>query len=36
MHGGCLPREVIPDYVRALRKESFAFEGKIFGRKLPT
>lgn len=36
MHGGSLPQEVIPQYVRALRKESFAFEGKIFGRDLPT
>lgn len=36
MHGGSLPEEVIPEYVRALRKESFAFEGKIFGRELPT
>lgn len=36
MHGGSLPKEVIPHYVRALRKEPFAFEGKIFGRSLPT
>jgi flavorubredoxin len=36
MHGGSLPEKVIPQYVRALRKEAFAFEGKIFGRQLPT
>lgn len=36
MHGGSLPKVVIPDYVRALRKEPFAFEGKLFGRDLPT
>ncbi|HVF11107.1 MAG TPA: hypothetical protein VNA16_09910 [Abditibacteriaceae bacterium] len=36
MHGGSLPQEVIPRYVKALRGESFAYEGKIFGRELPT
>jgi flavorubredoxin len=36
MHGGSLPEEVIPRYINALRKENFAFEGKIFGRELPT
>jgi hypothetical protein len=28
MHGGSLPRDVIPDYTRALKDEAFAFEGK--------
>jgi flavorubredoxin len=36
MHGGSLPREVVPHYVEALRSQPFAFEGKIFGRNLPT
>jgi flavorubredoxin len=35
MHGGSLPREVIPDFVRALREEPFAYEGKVLGRELP-
>lgn len=35
MHGGSLPCAVIPKYVQALRTESFAFEGKLFGRVLP-
>jgi len=35
MHGGSLPGEVAPDYVRALRSEPFTFEGKLFGRQLP-
>jgi len=36
MHGGSLAREAIPDYVRALREEPFAYEGKVLGRELPT
>ena len=32
MHGGSLPREVVPSYTDALRSEAFAFEGKLFGR----
>jgi hypothetical protein len=32
MHGGSLPREVVPSYTDALRSEGFAFEGKLFGR----
>lgn len=36
MHGGSLPEEIIPRYIHALRKENFAFEGKMFGRELPT
>jgi glyoxylase-like metal-dependent hydrolase (beta-lactamase superfamily II) len=35
MHGGSLPKEVVPNYTRALREEEFAFEGKIFGRMIP-
>jgi len=36
MHGGSLAREAIPDYVRALREEPFAYQGKVLGRELPT
>ena len=36
MHGGSLPHEVWPKYVDGLRSEPFAFEGKLFGRMLPT
>jgi hypothetical protein len=36
MHGGSLPREVWPQYVDGLRSEPFAFEGKVFGRILPS
>jgi flavorubredoxin len=35
MHGGSLPKEVVPNYIQALRDEEFAFEGKIFGREIP-
>jgi flavorubredoxin len=35
MHGGSLPRETIPEFVRALREEPFAYEGKVLGRELP-
>lgn len=35
MHGGSLPRDVMPSYTRALRSEAFAFEGKVLGRMLP-
>jgi len=34
MHGGSLGRETIPDFVRALREEPFAFQGKVLGREL--
>ena len=34
-HGGSLPKEVVPNFARALREEEFAFEGKIFGRMIP-
>jgi flavorubredoxin len=36
MHGGSLPEEVVPSYTRALREEEFAYEGKIFGRMIPS
>jgi flavorubredoxin len=32
MHGGSLTGETIPQFVRALREEPFAFEGKVLGR----
>ena len=35
MHGGSLPKEVVPSYTHALRNEPFAFEGKVFGRMIP-
>jgi flavorubredoxin len=36
MHGGSLPRETIPHFVRALRDEPFAYQGKLLGREVPT
>jgi flavorubredoxin len=36
MHGGSLPRETIPSYMRALREEPFAYYGKVLGRELPS
>ena len=35
MHGGSLPRDVIPDYTRVLKDEPFAFNSKVFGRTIP-
>ena len=35
MHGGSLPKEVVPSYTEALRNEAFGFEGKMFGRTIP-
>jgi hypothetical protein len=35
MHGGSLPKDVLPDYTSALTNEAFAFEGKVFGRTIP-
>jgi hypothetical protein len=34
MHGGSLTREAFPHFVRALREEPFAYEGKLLGRPL--
>jgi hypothetical protein len=34
MHGGSLTRDALPYYVRALREESFAYQGKLLGRPL--
>jgi flavorubredoxin len=34
MHGGSLTREVLPHFVRALREEPFAYEGRLLGRPL--
>lgn len=36
MHGGSLPKEAIAPYIKALREEPFAFDGKMFGRALPS
>jgi flavorubredoxin len=36
MHGGSLGAENIPRFMRALRQEPFAYEGKVLGRQLPT
>jgi flavorubredoxin len=35
MHGGSLGRETIPQFIRALREEPFAYKGKVLGRELP-
>ena len=35
MHGGSLPKGVVPNYTRALREEEFAFDGRIFGGMIP-
>ena len=32
MHGGTLTGEILPRFTRALREESFAYQGKILGR----
>jgi flavorubredoxin len=34
MHGGSLPREALPGYVRALREQDFGYEGKLLGREV--
>jgi flavorubredoxin len=34
MHGGSLPRETIPYFVRALREEPFGYQGKLLGREV--
>jgi flavorubredoxin len=35
MHGGSLTRETFPAFVRALRDEPFAYQGKVLGRAIP-
>jgi len=35
MHGGTLGRDVLPHYLKALREEPFAFDGRLIGRRLP-
>jgi flavorubredoxin len=35
MHGGSLPKDVLPAYTRALESEAFAYDGRIFGRTIP-
>jgi hypothetical protein len=32
MHGGTLTGEILPRYVRALREQPFAYQGKTLGR----
>ena len=32
MHGACLPGEALPPYVRALREDSYAYNGTLFGK----
>jgi hypothetical protein len=34
MHGGALPREALPAYVKALREQDFAYEGMLLGREV--
>ena len=36
MHGGTLTAETLPAYIRALRRQRFAFDGKLLGRELPS
>jgi flavorubredoxin len=36
MHGGSLPQPVLPRYYEALRTQPFWYQGKVFGRMLPT
>jgi flavorubredoxin len=35
MHGGTLTADILPRYIKALREERFAFEGKSLGREIP-
>jgi flavorubredoxin len=35
MHGGSLPRDALAPYVKALRTESYAYSGSVFGREVP-
>ncbi|WP_428938744.1 FprA family A-type flavoprotein [Fontivita pretiosa] len=36
MHGGSLDDQTLSRFIRALRTNPFAYEGKVFGRNLPT
>jgi hypothetical protein len=36
MHGGSLPAETFPRYAAALRRHPFAYDGRLFGRAVPT
>jgi hypothetical protein len=36
MHGGSLSSDIIPKFYDALHQERFWYEGKVFGRMLPT
>ena len=35
MHGGSLTAEALPNYIRALQEEPFAFDGRLLRRELP-
>ncbi len=35
VHGGTLTKAALPAYVKALREEPFAFDGRLIGRQLP-
>jgi hypothetical protein len=35
MHGGSFARRLAPKFYRALREETFAYAGMLFGRELP-
>jgi hypothetical protein len=35
MHGGRLPKNVLPAYIRVLKSEAFAYDGRVFGRTIP-
>jgi hypothetical protein len=36
VHGGSLPKDIIPKYNAALRTERFWYSRKVFGRMIPT
>ena len=36
MHGGSMTADTLAHYIRALRTQSFTYEGMLFGRMLPT
>jgi hypothetical protein len=36
MHGGSIPGDSVAPYYKALRTQPFEYQGKVFGRMLPT
>ena len=36
MHGGSLPKSIIPAYIKALREQPFTYDGRLFGRSIAT